>query len=123
MKVPNLSHGYIQPHVPRELREHYDKYMETAQWRVLRRKIYKRAKKRCELCHALPAVTGGQRPRRAQAVHHVTYDRLFFERLTDLLAVCFTCHAILHPGNDQLAEQSAKDEPWDDPRLESVRIS
>jgi hypothetical protein len=112
LKVPDIAHGYLQPHIPQWALDsgHYAKYMETLNWRTLRRRVMKRAKKRCEMCWALrlDAIHS------AQHVHHMTYERLFFERLTDLLAVCYTCHSVLHPGNDNLAENTDQDVLWDD---------
>jgi hypothetical protein len=104
---------YLPPHVPAELRNHYGKYLETPNWRRLRLKILRRNKTRCEVC----LKAGFDPVRKAQHVHHLTYERLFFERVTDLAAVCFTCHAILHPGNEMLAEKTAKDEVWVDPKI------
>jgi hypothetical protein len=108
MTTTMLFEGYLPPHIPQWAIEsgHYEKYMESLDWRTKRRKILKRAKGKCEVCAIhIP-----------QHVHHTTYDRLFFERLIDLIAVCFTCHSLLHPGNDNLAELSVKDVIWIDPK-------
>jgi hypothetical protein len=126
MKVPDINRGYIPPHIPPNLLDHYQKYLETPDWRFKRRKVMKRAKGRCELCTAYwdspdlctQVTFGWSGVRTAQHVHHMTYERLFFERLHDLLAVCYTCHALLHPSNDHLAELCAKDELWEDPNVE-----
>jgi Pyruvate/2-oxoacid:ferredoxin oxidoreductase delta subunit len=114
LKIPDVDHGYIPPHIPLWAlsgpgQTHYSKYLESANWRTLRRKVMKRSKRRCELCwaHREEWTT-----RTAQHVHHLDYSRLFFERMTDLLAVCYVCHSILHPGNDSLAEQTENDTPW-----------
>lgn len=63
----------------------YLTYMRSAAWFALRRVIILRAKGRCERCHK-----GGR-----LEVHHLTYERLGHERLTDLLAVCPSCHKVL----------------------------
>lgn len=104
VQVPELSRGYLPPHIPKGMLAHYTKYMATAQWRAVRRKAMKRARNKCQFCaEAKPKV-----------VHHLTYDRLFFERLTDVLAICFTCHALLHPGNEGLADRTKDDELLED---------
>jgi 5-methylcytosine-specific restriction endonuclease McrA len=102
--LPELSQGYIPPRIPLVLLDHYDKYMQTWQWRVMRRKAMKRAKGKCQFCAE----------RKPKVVHHLTYERLFFERLTDLLALCFTCHALMHPGNEGLADRTVDDELLED---------
>jgi 5-methylcytosine-specific restriction endonuclease McrA len=98
--IPDIVNGYIQPRIPVALLGHYEKYMQTWQWRAMRRKAMKRAKKKCQFCQE----------RKPKVVHHLTYDRLFFERLTDLLALCYTCHALMHPGNEALANRTSEDE-------------
>ncbi len=104
MALGGLSQGYIPPRIPNGLLEHYTKYMYTAQWRAIRRKAMKRAKKKCQFCQK----------RKPKVVHHLNYERLFFERLTDLLALCFTCHALMHPGNEALADRTVDDELLED---------
>jgi 5-methylcytosine-specific restriction endonuclease McrA len=98
--IPDPTGGYIPPHIPLAFLDHYDKYMQTWQWRAIRRKAMKRARKKCQFCQI----------RKPKVVHHLNYDRLFFERLTDLLALCYTCHALFHPGNEALADRTADDE-------------
>ena len=52
--------------------------------------VWGRAGGICERCHV----------RRANHTHHTTYDRLFDERDTDLIAVCKACHIALHDEPD-----------------------
>lgn len=64
----------------------YDNYLGSPQWKSLRRAILARAGNVCERCHIRPATQG----------HHLTYERLGNETLSDLLAVCRDCHEELH---------------------------
>lgn len=59
----------------------------TKHWRWLRIQVLKRANNRCEACGM-----GGCR----LEVHHLTYERLREELLTDVLLLCQPCHAARH---------------------------
>ena len=63
----------------------YNRYLMSPEWREKRAKVLRKAKYRCKDC-------GG----RAQQVHHKTYKRLGNERLSDLVALCDTCHKKRH---------------------------
>jgi len=60
----------------------YTLYLQSERWRKLRIATFLRAKGKCEIC------------RRADAreVAHLTYDRIFNELLTDVIACCKPCH-------------------------------
>ena len=68
----------------------YGQYIRSKEWKAKRDAILRRANNRCEAC----------RKRKATQVHHLTYERLFNEKHTDLLAVCARCHAKEHPDKD-----------------------
>ena len=69
----------------------YEEYLLTPHWRKLRKKVRSRACGRCEQCGKPTGPTA--------EVHHLNYDRLGCERLTDLRAVCPSCHEAEHwPG-------------------------
>jgi hypothetical protein len=71
----------------------YNWYLGTASWRTQCKFVLKRANGICERC--------GRRP--PSQVHHLTYERLFQELPSDLLAVCRQCLAEIHwrqPAND-----------------------
>ena len=85
-----------QDRAPVYNKQKYAEYMASAAWMAKRSKVLSRAAKlygvvgfgaSCELC--------GER--RATQVHHLTYARLYNEFLTDLVAVCETCHNRCHP--------------------------
>jgi 5-methylcytosine-specific restriction endonuclease McrA len=42
---------------------------------------------------------------RAVEVHHLTYERLGEERLTDLVALCRSCHEREHAYKDLIVEE------------------
>jgi len=67
-------------------RAEHDRYLRTAQWARRRAAVLRRAGYRCEGC--------GQR--QATQVHHLHYRRWRREMLFDLVAVCETCHRLIH---------------------------
>ena len=69
-----------------ELEAEYEAYLRSAAWRERRKAVLERASDCCELCEIADAVQ----------VHHLTYVRFGNELPTDLLAVCTSCHEILH---------------------------
>ncbi len=72
----------------------YSAYLNSEQWRALRDAVICRAYYRCEV---------GNCPRPAAEVHHLTYERLYREKLTDLVAICRECHDSLTDPNSRLA--------------------
>lgn len=67
-----------------EWRRRYVEHIRSPKWRKLRQQILARCSGLCERC--------GKIPKRFE-VHHLTYDRLGDERLTDLIALCNDpCH-------------------------------
>lgn len=67
-------------------KEWYSAYLKTAHWHELRRRVFERDGYRCTRC---PNKT------RLEA-HHLTYERLGRELLTDLTTLCFDCHRQIH---------------------------
>lgn len=57
-------------------------HLESDAWALKRMAVLGRAQGRCERCGAAPA----------QDVHHLTYERLGDEPLSDLQALCRRCH-------------------------------
>lgn len=68
----------------------YQAYLNSDKWRSKRRKVLQRAGYRCEICG-----------KQATQVHHKTYERIFCERLSDLQAVCGSCHMEIHGITDE----------------------
>lgn len=65
----------------------YDEYMQSEKWREVREQRLEFAQGRCELCN---------RGESTLEVHHRTYERLGEENLSDLIALCSTCHKTFH---------------------------
>lgn len=74
------------PAVEHYKRPDYHKYLDSEKWNVLRRKVLKAAGYRCQMCNAATRLQ----------IHHRTYERLGFEKLADLLALCDDCHDLYH---------------------------
>ena len=64
----------------------FEDYRLTPEWRSRRNRVILRAGSRCELCDASGLID----------VHHRTYDRYGDELLSQLLALCRSCHARHH---------------------------
>lgn len=65
----------------------YAAYIACPEWAKLRAKVLERDRFICQGC--------GER---AVQAHHKTYERIGYELLMDLIAVCESCHKRLHPG-------------------------
>lgn len=75
-----------RPKVPRDLLADYSAYIESTQWQRKRSERMAIDRKQCVLCGSVQNLQ----------VHHVTYERLFNEKMADLMTVCKSCHEILH---------------------------
>lgn len=73
----------------------YQRYISdrSPAWMNIRAKVMARAHGWCERCHR----------RACEHVHHLTYVRLGRELMEDLIALCPTCHVLMHGGNKVLA--------------------
>lgn len=65
----------------------YQEYLKSGEWKYLRDKKLKQANYTCDGC-------GEQY--RALEVHHLTYERIGEELLTDLVVFCPQCHKKAH---------------------------
>jgi nucleoside 2-deoxyribosyltransferase len=68
-------------------KERYHDYLNSFQWKRLRKEKLHEAGGRCQLCNS------SEQPIH---VHHRTYDRVFHEELSDLIALCKPCHEKFH---------------------------
>jgi 5-methylcytosine-specific restriction endonuclease McrA len=66
--------------------QQYQDYLNSNTWKQKRLKVLNRAKFTCERC----------KKKQATQIHHLTYDRIFNEKLSDLQAVCGKCHMAIH---------------------------
>jgi hypothetical protein len=57
-------------------------YLQSQRWHTLARAVRMRAKGKCEICLRADGTECA----------HLTYERIFNERLTDVLWVCIKCH-------------------------------
>jgi len=57
-------------------------YLQSAHWQEVRKRKLKQAGYKCEACGAKVKLD----------IHHLTYQRLGKERLSDLQALCRSCH-------------------------------
>jgi 5-methylcytosine-specific restriction endonuclease McrA len=76
------------PNVKKKVSVNYKEYINSPEWESKKRKFYKSTfyHGHCEICHRkLPL-----------DIHHLSYDNLGNEPLTDLMAVCRECHKIIH---------------------------
>jgi len=65
----------------------YNKYLSCADWKALRQSVFARDNFKCQRCGDA-----------AQQVHHLTYERVGYEDLDDLVSVCEDCHETVHQG-------------------------
>lgn len=69
--------------------------LSPAQWNVVRREAYARAGGRCMIC--------GATSRRLEAHERWEYDENnAVQKLADVVAVCHSCHEVIHIGRTQL---------------------
>lgn len=64
----------------------YDAYMQSDEWKSIREARLKKDNYRCHLCGGTDNLV----------VHHLTYDRLGREKLSDLITLCSACHEKQH---------------------------
>lgn len=67
-------------------KEKYQMYLASREWGLIKRQVHKRSKGICERCLI----------HKGDAVHHITYERKFNERLDDLIHLCKGCHDFQH---------------------------
>ena len=70
--------------------EQYHRYLASREWALLKNKVARRSFGLCENCHNDEATQ----------VHHLTYARIYKERLVDLQHVCNNCHEFLSARTD-----------------------
>lgn len=75
---------------------------QSPAWRALRAKVLTRAGGRCEGCGRVAAPL---------EVHHLTYERLGCERLSDLTGLCGACHRRAHQRRPAHTPKRKKSSP------------
>lgn len=71
-------------------KDRYHRYLNSQEWDDIRKKVIIRANGHCEGCGIAAPLD----------VHHLTYDRVGMELMTDLVALCRDCHDKAHNKND-----------------------
>ena len=67
----------------------YKDYLNNWLWDSIKKAMYARSNYKCEICGTAKNLT----------VHHITYDRIGAEELSDLLVVCRNCHRAIHEND------------------------
>lgn len=75
-------------HIKNKTSGGYYKYITSKLWKKKKEKVIKLRGNFCEICGTHENIH----------LHHLTYERLFMEPLTDLQLLCVNCHAIQHEG-------------------------
>jgi hypothetical protein len=94
MDIPHVSKTMTLQEVDRSLEQAikalrrlpYIEYLRTAHWQRVRTLALEQAGHMCDLC---------ARDLHLE-VHHRTYERLGFERQSDLIVLCHDCHRDFH---------------------------
>jgi hypothetical protein len=96
----------------REARKRYQRYLRTPHWHRMRLRVLQRAGGQCEgelSGPATPYEPWGSVTRcpatTTLQVHHLHYNTLGHESLTDLLCLCAACHAFDHLNACALCEE------------------
>lgn len=90
------GNGLIYPKTDQEWQRHketvrragdgkYQHYLQSREWAMLSRMCLQRDKYICKA--KLKGCIG-----RASEAHHLTYERVYHEKLDDLMSVCHACH-------------------------------
>lgn len=95
---PTTSETKTEAIDARDQEDFYKKYIVSPQWKKKRKQALERANHKCEKCNGTKELE----------VHHLTYDRLGREELSDLLVVCKHCH----PAEDKLRAQRTESDRY-----------
>ena len=74
--------------------ENYPLYLQSAEWKKRRDWVLSKANLKCKMCHMVCTD-------KATEVHHLTYDRVGAEAISDLVAVCSPCHRSVHQSEEK----------------------
>ncbi|MBP5177211.1 MAG: hypothetical protein ILP02_01360 [Clostridia bacterium] len=75
--------------------------LKKSQWDIVRHDAYLRAGGRCMIC--------GRKAARLEAHERWTYDeQTCVQKLSDVIAVCHSCHSVIHIGRTQLIGEEDK---------------
>jgi len=74
------------------MKKRYQEYLKSGEWNHLKDLKLKLCKYKCDGCNE----SG-----RVMDVHHITYERIGMELLTDLVVYCRECHSKAHGNEDK----------------------
>lgn len=86
MILPDIIIRLLEKSLPRRV-WYRDFYLQSRHWKKTATRARKNAGNRCERCYRQGVPLD---------VHHVTYERLWAEKPTDLQALCRPCHKSKH---------------------------
>lgn len=95
--------GSYQPGNPLMSAEAKHQYLQSPEWKALKQLKLKQSNHKCQLCNSTTNLH----------LHHLTYDRLGNELITDLILLCSQCHQLQHDhyGYDRLTDYSVLIKP------------
>ncbi|MGY5851469.1 HNH endonuclease [Salegentibacter sp. F14] len=64
----------------------YREYLKSDKWQEIRKLVLERDDYKCRKCNIKPAT----------AVHHLTYNNVGNEKLSELISICDECHEEIH---------------------------
>jgi 5-methylcytosine-specific restriction endonuclease McrA len=73
----------------------YQTYLRSRHWRQLRKRKLSQLKYKCEKCAYVDRFQDEKRGYRLH-LHHLTYERVGHEALSDLQGLCARCHRAAH---------------------------
>lgn len=79
--------NYYEEYDAEEWQKKYDAYIKSATWKGIRKTLFQLRGAKCEKCGF-----GSYRLH----IHHLTYERLCHEFLSDLQILCPQCHDAVH---------------------------
>jgi 5-methylcytosine-specific restriction endonuclease McrA len=95
--------------IPSEMRQEYNRYINSQQWKQKRALALKAAQYRCQHC-------GFSKWTKTLEVHHLTYERLGAERPDDLIVLCEECHKKADEARARMGRKKSQ-EALDDARF------
>lgn len=81
-----MEYGYIDRINPKKSKIDYDIYLNSDEWKELRKECFERDDFRCVRCGSAKNLNA----------HHLSYDHLGEHELDDLITLCGRCHTAVH---------------------------
>ncbi len=82
----SLAYEAVRKAIKPQLKAEYEAYLRSQEWMAIRASVFERCGGVCEICKEAPA----------EEAHHLTYERIGRENLSDLMGVCKPCHELIH---------------------------